>query len=88
MCQHQFRIVMKIRKHSKERPLNESMSTKTAKKNRPNLGFLLNWAGKSLADQGSNLDSSGPKPDVLPVTPSAKLIPSRKGVTNVAGLFF
>jgi hypothetical protein len=23
-----------------------------------------------LTDQGSNLDSSGPKPDVLPVTPS------------------
>ena len=30
-----------------------------------NLGLGL------LADQGSNLDSSGPKPDVLPVTPSA-----------------
>ena len=30
-------------------------------------GFL------SLADQGSNLDSSGPKPDVLPVTPSASV---------------
>jgi len=34
-----------------------------------------------LPDQGSNLDSSGPKPDVLPVTPSGSVILSAAKLT-------
>ena len=32
---------------------------------------------KKLPDWGSNLDSSGPKPDVLPVTPSGKKLDNK-----------
>ncbi len=35
--------------------------------------FINKVPFQMLANQGSNLDSSGPKPDVLPVTPSASL---------------
>ena len=52
----------------------------------------FNLGLKLLADQGSNLDSSGPKPDVLPVTPSANHKIKKDllffSVTNVTGLFF
>ena len=42
------------------------------KKRKPCLQFVNRV---SLADQGSNLDSSEPKSDVLPVTPSANFSP-------------
>jgi len=36
-----------------------------------------------LSDQGSNLNSSGPKPDVLPVTPSDNLFNSFCGGKDI-----
>gem|GEM_PF-3334739 len=52
----------------------------------------FNLGLKLLANQGSNLDSSGPKPDVLPVTPSANHKIKKDllffNTTNVTGLFF
>jgi hypothetical protein len=41
--------------------------------------------GNLLADQGSNLDSSEPKPDVLPVTPSASVKPDKNTIRFILG---
>ena len=42
-----------------------------------------------LPDQGSNLDSSGPKPDVLPVTPSGNIFERAKiGIITNKELLF
>ena len=40
-----------------------------------------------LSDQGSNLDSSEPKSDVLPVTPSDKHIPFKKEFAKIVNIF-
>ncbi len=56
--------------------------------------LLRKWPLLSLTDQGSNLDSSEPKSDVLPVTPSvntslsggAKVI--RLGISHKADLTY
>ena len=45
----------------------------------------IRMKGFLLSDQGSNLDSSEPKPDVLPVTPSDK--GSLKGMAKIEKKF-